>query len=127
MSIYDDGAAGANEARARWALTAMEAMGRETGQTGESYFPGTLMVGAEVIREVAGDLMANLFHLARLNGVDPALIVAAGAMHFVEEIDEEWQELEQNAIESAADELTEDFRKRGLPELEKFLKGEGDK
>ncbi|MCF3100992.1 hypothetical protein IPZ58_05305 [Streptomyces roseoverticillatus] len=127
MSIYDEGAAGANEARARWALVAMEAMGNETGQKGEAYFPGTLEVGEDVIREVAGDLMANLFHLARLNGVDPAKVVAAGALHYFEEVEEEWQELEQNAIEAAADELTEDFRNRGLRELETFLKNQEEK
>ncbi|MEV0445708.1 hypothetical protein AB0I84_17670 [Streptomyces spectabilis] len=124
MSIYDDGAAEANKARAHWALNALEAFGQETGQKGDEYFTGTLTMTEDALREVAGDLLANIFHLARLNGVDPALLVASGAMHFTEEVEEEWAELEQDAIDGAANELTEDFRSRGLPQLEAFLKGE---
>lgn len=127
MGIYDDGAAEANKTRAHWALSALEEFGRRTGQTGDFYFTGTLAMDEEAIREIAGDLLANIFHLARLNGMAPARIVASGAMHFFEEVEEEWQELEQDAIDAAADELTEDFRKRGLPELEQFLKNQEDK
>ncbi|MBB5123222.1 hypothetical protein FHS36_006702 [Streptomyces eurocidicus] len=89
MGICDEDAAEANRSRARWALIAMEAMGRETGQHGSAYSPEGLMVREEVLREVAGDLMANLFHLCRLNGVAPAAVVAAGAMHFLAEVAEE--------------------------------------
>ncbi|UFQ16447.1 MULTISPECIES: hypothetical protein [Streptomyces] len=126
MDIYADGAAGANQARAQWAMTALKAFGQETGQKGEEYFSDTLTMEEWALREVAGDLLANLFHLARLNGMDPRIILAAGAMHFTEEVEEEWAELEQGAIDAAADELTADFRSRGLPQLEAFLKGEGE-
>ncbi|MCM1967769.1 hypothetical protein [Streptomyces sp. G1] len=124
MSIYDDGAAGANVARANWALTALKSFGEETGQKGDEYFPGSLAMEEWALKEIAGDLMANLFHLARLNGIDPRSLIEAGATHFTEEVEEEWAELEQDAIDAAADELTADFRSRGLPQLEAFLKEE---
>ncbi|MCX5426074.1 hypothetical protein [Streptomyces sp. NBC_00078] len=89
MSIYDDGPAEANRTRASWAVTALEAFGRQTGQ---NYTDGTLNVDEEALREVSGDLLANLFHLARINGVDPEEITRAGYLHYEEEVAEEENE-----------------------------------
>ncbi len=88
-SIYDDGPEEANRTRAHWALMALEAFGKETGQ---NYFDGTLNVGEDELREVGGDLLADLFHLARINDVEPELLVAAGYMHYEAEVAEEGEE-----------------------------------
>ncbi|MGO4427022.1 hypothetical protein AB4Z54_52060 [Streptomyces sp. MCAF7] len=84
--LYEDGAAGANKTRAYWALAALEAFGRETGQR---YFDGTLDVNDDCLIEAGGDLLANLFHLARINGVEPEQISRAGYLHFEAEVQEE--------------------------------------
>lgn len=86
MSIYDQGPAEANRTRAHWALTALEAFGKETGQ---NYFDGTLDVGDDALIEAGGDLLADLFHLARLNDVEPEQITHAGYLHFEAEVEEE--------------------------------------
>ncbi|MFF6852741.1 hypothetical protein [Streptomyces antimycoticus] len=84
--LYENGAAEANKTRAYWALTALEAFGRKTGQ---NYFDGTLNVDAEALGEVTGDLLADVFHLARLNHMDPEWITSAAYRHFEEEVKEE--------------------------------------
>ncbi|WP_345253384.1 hypothetical protein [Streptomyces hundungensis] len=123
MSIYDNGAAETNKTRAYWALSALEAFGEHTGQ--REYFDGTLTISPEAIREVAGDLVANIFHLARLNGLAPESIISSAEMHFEEETREELEE----AIETAAEELvteaaTELEASTGIARLEDFLKGQ---
>jgi hypothetical protein len=87
MSLYDLDAAEQNQTRATWAATALEAFGTQTGQTG--YFDAPLSIDADLLREIAGDLLANLFHLARINGVEPGVITEAAFMHFEEEVREE--------------------------------------
>jgi hypothetical protein len=87
--MYDDGPTAANRTRASWAVTALEAFGRQTGQ---NYTDGTLNVDEEELREVSGDLLANLFHLARINGVDPEEITRTGYLHYEEEVTEEESE-----------------------------------
>ncbi|MGW5336179.1 hypothetical protein [Streptomyces bauhiniae] len=84
--LYAGGAAEANRTRAHWALTALEAFGAETGQ---NYTDGTLDVDEDVLRELGGDLLADLFHLAHLNDCTPELLINAGLMHFEAELDEE--------------------------------------
>ncbi|MEV6551720.1 hypothetical protein AB0M57_23820 [Streptomyces sp. NPDC051597] len=121
MSFYDDGAAAMNMTRASWALAALEAFGDQTGQ--REYFTGTLTVAPEIIHEVAGDLVANIFHLARMNGLDPESIIAAAEMHFEEEMREEVEE----AIEDAAEEVIAEAATGiafadGISQLEDFLK-----
>ncbi|MGG2462812.1 hypothetical protein ACO0M4_23840 [Streptomyces sp. RGM 3693] len=110
MSFYDDGAAEMNKTRANWALTALEAFGGQTGQ--REYFDGTLTIAPEVIREVAGDLIANIFHLARMNDLDPESIIAAAEFHFEEEVQEEVEEVTEIEISD------------GIIQLEDFLKGQ---
>ncbi|WP_069874711.1 hypothetical protein [Streptomyces malaysiensis] len=85
--LYENGAAEANKTRAYWALTALKAFGRETGQ--DDYFDGTLNVDAEALLEVSEDLLTAVFHLARLNHVDPEQITSAAYGHFEEEVKEE--------------------------------------
>ncbi|MFD4020665.1 hypothetical protein [Streptomyces sindenensis] len=89
MSIYDEGPAEANRTRASWAATALKAFGRETGQ---NYTDGTLNVDGDELREIGGDLLANLFHLARINDVDPDEITRSGYLHYEEEVAEEENE-----------------------------------
>lgn len=84
--LYEDGPAEANKTRAFWALTALEAFGQKTGQ---NYSDGTLDMGEDALGEIAGDLLANLFHLARFNSLDPDAIVRSGYLHFEAEVDEE--------------------------------------
>jgi hypothetical protein len=76
-----------NRTRAHWALTAVEAFASETGQA--DALNGTLNVPAEILLEIGGDLIADLYHLARLNEVDPADIEHQGRAHFETEVDEE--------------------------------------
>ncbi|MFD8789287.1 hypothetical protein [Streptomyces vinaceus] len=104
MSIYDEGPMEANLTRAEWALSALEEFGRYTGQ--DEYFEdatGARNVGEDIMREVAGDLMANLFHLGRLNGVAPDTLIRAGLMHFTEEVAEEIEE--DPAVAAAAEQV----------------------
>ncbi|MDJ0345566.1 hypothetical protein QMK19_34020 [Streptomyces sp. H10-C2] len=89
MSIDEEGPIEANRTRASWAVAALAAFGRQTGQ---NYTDGTLNVDDEALREIAGDLLANLFHLARINDVDPEEIVRSGYSHYEEEVAEEERE-----------------------------------
>jgi hypothetical protein len=115
MSFYELGAAEQNQIRARWAATALEAFGAQTGQTG--YFDAPLSIRASLLREIAGDFLGNLFHLARINGVEPEEITEAAYAHFAEEVtDEERETEEENAVL--------DFRNHGIEQLEELLKGE---
>ncbi|MEU7153816.1 hypothetical protein AB0B15_38250 [Streptomyces sp. NPDC045456] len=85
-NAYDQSPQEANRTRAHWALVALEAFGNETGQ---NYFDGTLSVDEAELREVAGDLLADLFHLARINDVLPEVITGAAYLHFEAEVAEE--------------------------------------
>ncbi|MFF4952823.1 hypothetical protein [Streptomyces chattanoogensis] len=123
MSIYDEGAAEANKTRAYWALMALEAFGNQTGQ--HEYLDGTLTIAPEVIREVAGDLLGNIFHLARMNDLEPESIIASAEMHFEEEVREEVEEaIEDTAQEVIAEAATEIAISEGISKLEDFLKGQ---
>ncbi|NGN68434.1 hypothetical protein G5C51_31625 [Streptomyces sp. A7024] len=99
MSIYDDGPAETNRTRAHWARIALEAFGSETGQG--DYLDGTLTIDREALTEIGGDLVADLFHLARLNGCTPEALTAAGVMHFEAEVEEEQTEAEENILSRA--------------------------
>ncbi|MFJ4880724.1 hypothetical protein ACIP93_36685 [Streptomyces sp. NPDC088745] len=98
--LYADGAAEANRTRAHWAVTALEAFGATTGQ---NYLDGTLNVDGDILRELGGDLLADLFHLARLNDCTPELVIDAGLMHFEAELDEERAEEIEPYLERAKD------------------------
>ncbi|MFF9481372.1 hypothetical protein [Streptomyces sp. NPDC014733] len=111
--LYSDGAAEANKTRAAWSLHALEAFGTQTGQT---YFDGSTDVGDDVLLEVAGDLLADLFHLARLNGVEPAQLIERGMTHFCDDVQEEIEEELQSEEKAVAD-----FNAH-FAELEDFLK-----
>ncbi|WP_137235533.1 hypothetical protein [Streptomyces sp. BPSDS2] len=95
--LYADGAAEANRTRAHWAVTALEAFGKQTGQSVD----GTLDIDEDELRELGGDLLADLFHLGRLNGCAPELIIDAGLMHFEAELDEERAEEIEPHLERA--------------------------
>ncbi|MGN9821930.1 hypothetical protein ACTMUQ_42460 [Streptomyces sp. SD11] len=84
--LYAEGAAEANRTRAHGAVIALKAFGSTTGQ---NYLDGTLNVDPDALRELGGDLLADLFHLARLNDCTPELIIDAGRMHFEAEVEEE--------------------------------------
>ncbi|GHH56226.1 hypothetical protein [Streptomyces candidus] len=96
--LYADGAAEANRTRAHWAVTALKAFGSETGQ---NYLDGTLDVDGDILGELGGDLLADLLHLARLNGCAPEIIISAGLMHFAAELDEERAEEIEPYLEMA--------------------------
>ncbi|MFE0654358.1 hypothetical protein ACFVZH_38070 [Streptomyces sp. NPDC059534] len=96
--LNEDGAAEANKTRAGWAVTALKAFGSETGQ---NYLDDTLVVDDDILRELGGDLLADLFHLARLNGCTPELVIDAGLSHFAAELDEERAEEIEPYLETA--------------------------
>jgi hypothetical protein len=89
MNIYDDGAAAANRIRARWALAALATYGKHTRQ---NYGFETLDIGYEVLGEVGGDLLCDLFHLARFNDMEPEELFHRGVDHFEYEVREEGEE-----------------------------------
>lgn len=91
MSIYDEGPAEANHTRAQWALRALEAFGTATGQSTD--LSGTICLSEEFLSEIGGDLLADLFHLARLNGCKPEHLIAHGLFHFDAEVEEEQEAL----------------------------------
>lgn len=72
-----------NTDRAEWAAVALTAFGEQTGQTGYDYSDG------EHVQEIAGDLICNLFHLARRAGVTPEALLEVARGHFDAEEDEE--------------------------------------
>lgn len=80
-------AAEENRDRAGWALTALEAYATATGRA--SMFDGTPTIPDDILCEVAGDLIGDLYHLARLNDVEPETIEERGHSCFLEEVDEE--------------------------------------
>ncbi|MCY0919848.1 hypothetical protein OS965_17000 [Streptomyces sp. H27-G5] len=100
-----------NEDRASWAAIACQAMGARTGQAG--YFEGDWVIEPELLMEIGGDLIGNLFHLAVLNGCDPRQMLMNGAGHFMYELREEIEEAEE------AEALAE--FEEGFQELENFL------
>lgn len=71
-----------NEDRAEWARTACDAFAELTGQKMEHDLP-----------EIIGDLIANLLHLANLEGLCPEDRLENGKMHFDAEIEEEAEEV----------------------------------
>ncbi|GAA4104835.1 hypothetical protein [Streptomyces hundungensis] len=112
MSLYDLSYAEQNETRAEWAAVACNAFGEHTGQ--RDYFDGAAQIEPDLLREIGGDLVANLFHLAFLNGLDPRALIEAGVSHFQEELMEAHEEeCEEKAVE--------EFRTETLPALESFL------
>lgn len=91
-SSYDDGPTEANRTRARWALAGLEAFGEQTGQR---YGFETLDVGKGILGEVAGDFLADLFHLARFNDMEPDELIRRAVGLFQEEVAEEEEEQEE--------------------------------
>lgn len=87
MDIYEDGPVWANKIRAGRALEALETFAEQTGQ---GLGPiSSLAIGEDAVHEIAGDLIADLFHLARLNGATPETLISTALAHFEEEVEEE--------------------------------------
>ncbi|MEU0074069.1 hypothetical protein ABZ027_31710 [Streptomyces sp. NPDC006332] len=82
-----------NRTRAYWGLCALEAFARKTGQG--DLLDGTLNIPDDILMEVGGDLLCDLFHLARLNDVDPDQLTDRGRMHYDAEAAEEWPDAYQ--------------------------------
>lgn len=79
-----------NEDRRDWARAALDAFGEQSGQIGMDY------ADAEHLDEIAGDLIADLFHLANAAGLDiDALIERARDHHAHEHEDDEDDEDEE--------------------------------
>lgn len=97
MCIDDMTPVEANEQRAEWAVTALTAFGGETGQNYFGGFTTVASVGDDIIGEVAGDLIANLFHLAVANGVSPETLIDRAMGHFMEESMEEMEYLSEES------------------------------
>lgn len=85
MDLYEMSPAEQNQTRAYWAQVGLEAFGEETGQT--DYFDG-VSIGSGELMEIGGDFLANLFHLAVQNGVEPRELTRQALMHFAEEMAE---------------------------------------
>ena len=68
-----------NDDRAMWAREAMNAFARATDMD----------TAGEDDQSIAGDLLANLMHLAHLDGFDFEAALATARMHFDEEREEE--------------------------------------
>ncbi|MEU6467497.1 hypothetical protein [Streptomyces sp. NPDC046976] len=88
IDLFTGNAAEDNVTRAHLAAIALEAFGAETGQ---KYIDpdGTLQVEREILEEIGGDLLADLFHLVRRSGYTPDLVISAGLRHFEAEVEEE--------------------------------------
>jgi hypothetical protein len=71
-----------NEDRRTWARAALDAFGEQTGQTGYDYSD------AEMLEEIAGDLICNLFHLADAAGLDPNKLIERGRFHYDDEVED---------------------------------------
>jgi hypothetical protein len=128
MDIYAEGWAKANAIRARRAMTALQAFGQQTGQA--SMLDGSVTVDEDIFREIAGDLLCDLLHLARNNGHLLTLFLEAGLMHFTEEVREEIEEqAEEEAKEAETlpglppdlDAAVLDFRNHGIPQIESLI------
>jgi hypothetical protein len=72
-----------NEDRAGWAAVALDAFGAQVGQTGYDYSDD------ECLLEIAGDLLCDLFHLARQAGVIPEQLYTHALDQFEYELAEE--------------------------------------
>ena len=72
-----------NDLRMGWASYALDAFGAQTGQSGYDYSD------REHLGEIAGDLMANLLHLARGAGMPPREMFDRAWDHFEDEVFEE--------------------------------------
>ncbi|MFD7257195.1 hypothetical protein [Streptomyces sp. NPDC059874] len=103
MDIYAGGAAAANDIRAGWALAGLFAYAKETGQDTE---PGWQEDPTAIVTEVAGDLIASVFHVARRLDIDPDSLVSSAYLHFTEEVAEEAQEAAMEELEPCAHEAS---------------------
>lgn len=74
---------------AEWAHRALAEAAFQTRQTGQFPEHGVLDWDQQCLYEVAGDLIANVFHLARLNGVDADALVERARGYFDEETAEQ--------------------------------------
>ena len=69
--------------KCKWASAALDAYGAHTGQNGYDYSD------PELLAEIAGDLLADLFHLAAAADLAPEAISHNGWLHYsAEEHDE---------------------------------------
>jgi hypothetical protein len=86
--------------RADWAHTALVAFAKQTGQSPEA----ENLEDADCFYEVAGDLIANMGHLADVYGHDAEHAVFRGRGHYEEECAEAVEELHTEVFD-AMDEL----------------------
>ena len=70
-----------NAARAAWAYAAVEAF--------RDVCRGSPLDCEDGMQEAIGDLLANIMHLARQEGLDPEAMINTGRMHFEAEEAEE--------------------------------------
>ncbi|MEU5143679.1 hypothetical protein [Streptomyces sp. NPDC021139] len=79
-----------NRASARGALTALQAFAAQNGQA--YMLDGTLTIQDDLLSEVAEDLLCGLFHLARINDVDPEELTEQALSHYDTEVADEGAE-----------------------------------
>ncbi|MEV6309931.1 hypothetical protein AB0M10_15200 [Streptomyces sp. NPDC051840] len=93
-------AEGRNETRAEWALDALRAFGKNTGQ---DYFDEPLQPGdLDLVDEAGGDLVCALMHLFRKLGGNAEELLERGRGHFEHGVGEEASE--QAEMEETANE-----------------------
>lgn len=73
-----------NACRAEWAREAVATFGHLTRQTDPEY-----LTDPDGIREICGDLIADIFHLAATVGVTPDQLIELAVSYFEEEVAEE--------------------------------------
>jgi len=78
-----------NHTRALWARKALMAFAAETGQTADLEYLSDPERDRGWFLEVAGDLLADLFHLADAVGVEPEELVERARYHHDAEVAEE--------------------------------------
>jgi hypothetical protein len=85
-----------NEDRARWAWTAVEAFGRLNGETYD-------LSNRDTFTEAVPDLIADLFHLCRIQDHDFVDILRHGLSHFAYEVAAEAHPDKDRAVDWACD------------------------
>lgn len=80
-----------NADRAAWAHKALEAFAIQTGELSEvAEFASNW--DEDCLGEVAGGLIGDLLHLARVNGFNPNVLLERGVGHFETEVEDEESE-----------------------------------
>jgi hypothetical protein len=104
------------------AAAALAAFVLRTGQTNEF----SALEESACFREVAGDLVADLAHLARILGHDFTEVIEAGRRHFEEECAYEELEAEEEAEEEAEAKRQADAETAVTAEIRGAMRGGAD-